>query len=239
MRLLLTQGVFFTSESASCLRAAGFGVDQFEEHDIVGEALATTDYNLALLECSKHLDWTSWLKRYRRPSTTGLIVLAAAEEERRIKALEAGADDCVGRLLSEKELVARVRAILRRPRGVVEQVVTAGNISLDCTSREVSVGGDPVAVPAMEVKIMELIMRRPGRIVTRCLLESDLYGAASEVGPNSVEARVSSLRRRLKSVGADVTICNVRGVGYRLTQLQDAVTRVAATAGIAMLSSLA
>lgn len=220
MRLLVTNGPFFASSSVSHLRAAGFGVDHFSDPEDVSEALSIASYDLALLECSTSLDWAAWLKRFGRPASTGFIVLVAEEEERRITAFDAGADDCLSQCVSGKELVARVRAILRRPRGAVDQVLQVGNLGMDCTNREVLIDGASIPVPPRELRILELIMRKPGRIVTRRLLESDLYGACSEVGPNSIEARVSCLRRRLATAGANVTVQNVRGIGYKLTHVQ-------------------
>lgn len=218
MRLLVMDGPWITRLSVDQLRSAGFGVDHFQDPEDVSEALVVANYDLALLECRGSLNWAAWLKRFGKPAATGFIVLVAEEEERRIAAFEAGADDCLSHRVSGRELVARVRSILRRPRGVVEQVLQVGNLGMDCTNREVIVDGRPVPVPPRELRIMELIMRRPGRIVTRRLLESDLYGACADVGPNSIEARVSCLRRRLATAGANVTVQNVRGIGYKMTK---------------------
>ena len=220
MRLIITEGCVFNTASAGHLRSAGFGVDHFKDPKDAGEALLMASYDLALLECSASLDWAAWLKQFGKPAATAFIVLAANEEERRIAAFEAGADDCLSQSLSGRELVARVRAILRRPRGTAEQVLKAGNLGLDCASREVIVDGEPVPVPPRELRIMELIMRKPGRIVTRRLIENDLYGSCMEVGPNSIEARISCLRRRLAGAGANVTVQNVRGIGYKLAQIE-------------------
>ena len=217
MRLLMTNGPILSLSSAHQLRSAGFGVDHFNDPEDVGEAMAVASYDLALLECTASLDWTAWLKRHGRPAATGFLMLVADEEERRIAAYEAGADDCLPKRVSGRELVARIRAILRRPRQVLDQVLQAGNLALDCTNKEVSIGGTFVPVPPRELRILELVLRKPGRIVTRSLLENDLYGAYTEVGPNSIEARVSCLRRRLAEARADVTVRNVRGIGYKIT----------------------
>lgn len=222
MRILVTNGPLLTDASADHLRSAGYGVDHFQDPEDVSEALVIANYDLALLECSQRFDWAAWLKRFGKPATTGFVVLVAEEAERRIQAFEAGADDCLSHRVSNRELVARVRSILRRPRGVVEQLLQVGNLGMDCVNREVVVDGAPIPVPPRELRIMELIMRKPGRIVTRRLLESDLYGACTEVGPNSIEARVSCLRRRLATAGANVTVQNVRGIGYKLAELRDA-----------------
>ncbi len=218
MRIMLTRSLLLPAASLQYLRSAGFGVDYFNDPEDAGEALLIANYDLALLECTATFSWLTWLKRLGRPATTAFIVLAAKDEERRLAAFEAGADDCLSHGLSGRELVARVRAILRRPRTRLDQVFQAGNLRMDCTNREVAVDEDPVSVPAQEFRILEMIMRKPGRIVTRSLLESDLYGACMQAGPNSIEVRISCLRRRLAIAGANVTIKNVRGVGYRLEQ---------------------
>ena len=216
MRLLVKDGSLFMRSWVDHLLSAGFDMDQFSDPEDVSEALVVASYDLALLECDASHDWTDWLRQFGKPAATGFIVLVTEEEGRRIAAFEAGADDCISRRVGATEVVARVRSILRRPRGSAEQVLQAGNIRMDCTNREVIVDGKPIQVPPREVRIMELIMRRPGRIVTRQALESNLYGACMAVGPNSIEARISCLRRRLAAAGADVTVRNVRGIGYKL-----------------------
>jgi two-component system OmpR family response regulator len=219
MRLMLTKGLLLPASSLHFLQAAGFGVDCFDDPDDATEALLIATYDLALLECSTSFDWSAWLKRFGKPANTSYIMLTARNEEQRLAAFEAGADDCLGHGLSGRELVARAHALLRRPRTRLDQVLQTGNLWVDCTNREVTVDGGPVAVPPQELRIMELVMRKPGRVVTRSLLESDLYGACMQVGPNSIEARISCLRRRLAAAGADVTVQNVRGVGYKLAQV--------------------
>ena len=220
MRLMLTKGLLFPASSLQCLQSAGFGVDYFDDPDDASEALLMATYDLVLLECSTSFDWSAWLKRFGKPAATSYIMLTARNEEQRLAAFEAGADDCLAHGLSGRELVARVHALLRRPRTRLDQVMQTGNFWMDCTNREAAVDGDPVAVPPQEFRIMELVMRKPGRIVTRSLLENDLYGACMQVGPNSIEARISCLRRRLAAAGADVTVQNVRGVGYKLARVQ-------------------
>lgn len=219
MGLLVANRSSSTQLWVRCLLSAGFNVDQFDDPEDASEALNVASYDLAILGCDGSLDWSAWLKRFGKPAATGFFVLVAEEEERRIAAFEAGADDCLPQCISPKEMVAKVRSILRRPRGSIEQLLQVGNIEMDCTNREVAVGGEPISVPPQELRIMELIMRRPGRIVTRQALENNLYGACMEVGPNSTEARISCLRRRLANAGADVTVQNVRGIGYKLAQV--------------------
>lgn len=198
-------------------------MDQLSAPEDVIEALAATSYDLILLGCSSPFDWAAWLRQFGKPAATGFVVLVAEEEEQRIAGFEAGADDCLSPCVGVRELAARVQSILRRPRGFPRQVLRAGNLQMDCMNKEVAVEGEPVLIPLRELRIMELIMRRPGRTVTRQALEEDLYGSCMGTNPNAIEARVSCLRRRLATAGANVTVRNVRGIGYKMVQVQSGI----------------
>ena len=176
-------------------------------------------YDLVVLE--RHLgdgDGLAWLRGegYRKlPGTTFVIVLADKEEER-VGALEAGADDSAMRLISMRELVARIRAVLRRPRELVDSRLAFGDLSLCTVDREVRVADRPIAIQRRETAILEALIRRGGKVVPRPLLEQDIYGLQSEFCPNSLEVRISRIRRQLAQIRSTTTIETVRGVGYRL-----------------------
>lgn len=95
-------------------------------------------------------------------------------------------------------------------------MLSAGNVRLDVRTREVWVGGQPVAIPRRELSLLEHLMRRCGRVVPRPALEGDLYGHRDDVCPNSIEVRISRVRRHMQHAEATVSISTVRGVGYML-----------------------
>jgi DNA-binding response OmpR family regulator len=143
-------------------------------------------------------------------------VTPAQDLERRIRALECGADDCVIDTLDARELVAKVRAILRRPPALRSQVIQAGNLRFDTEAREVFAGEKMIVLPRRELGILEHLMRSFNRTVTRDYLEAGIYGSFGEVCPNSIEVRISRLRRCLEQARANVEIKTLRGLGYRL-----------------------
>jgi two-component system OmpR family response regulator len=152
-----------------------------------------------------------------RPSPPSIIFLTARDEiADRIEGLDAGADDYLVKPFARGELLARLRAACRRPGGNPPAPVQVGRLSVELASREVRVGGRPLSLPRRELALLELLVRRAGRVVQRTHLDSQLYGFDAEVSTNALETQVSRLRRRLDRAGAEVTIRTVRGVGYIL-----------------------
>jgi two-component system OmpR family response regulator len=114
------------------------------------------------------------------------------------------------------ELLARLRAVMRRPSHVEMAPVSMGNVSLDQQHSEVQIGGATLNLPRREYLVLESLIRRSGRTVRRAQLEDEVYGADDEIQSNSLEAHISRLRRKLAEAGSTVAIHPVRGVGYLL-----------------------
>jgi DNA-binding response OmpR family regulator len=143
-----------------------------------------------------------------------LVVSARDGADAIADALNAGADDYVVKPVAMVELEARLNALMRRPGRAAAQRLVLANVALDGVTREVTVEGRPLVLPRRELSLLEALLRRPGRVVTRDNLDNALYGLADEVGANALEAQVSRLRRRLAAAGARVEVRTVRGVGY-------------------------
>jgi two-component system phosphate regulon response regulator PhoB len=144
-----------------------------------------------------------------------IMVTARGEETDRIKGLEGGADDYVVKPFVVKELMLRVKAVLRRgvdpaPRGTLEE----GTITLDVDRHEVRVGGKPVSLTALEFRLLQTFLERPGRVQTRDTLLSDVWGIDAEITTRTVDTHIKRLREKL-GAGGDI-IETLRGVGYRL-----------------------
>jgi len=146
-----------------------------------------------------------------RRDTTPVIVLTARDAlGDRVAGLDAGADDYLVKPFELDELGARMRAVLRRHAGRGEPVLEYGGVRLDPATRQVSVNGMPVSLSAREFAVLEVLLVRPGAILSRAQIEDRLYGWGEEIESNAVSVYIHQLRRKL---GADV-IQNVRGVGY-------------------------
>ena len=147
-----------------------------------------------------------------------LILTARDGIDDRVEGLDQGADDYLLKPFAMKELAARLRALLRRPGGPLGDTIDIGNVSLDTTTRQIKVNGRVVAISRRELDALELLMRRADQVVPKRLFEDSVYGLSDEITPNTIEALVSRLRRRLETIEAHVSIHTLRGIGYLLTE---------------------
>jgi DNA-binding response OmpR family regulator len=145
-----------------------------------------------------------------------LILTARDAVEDRVAGLNAGADDYLTKPFALDELVARIKALLRRPGGVLGITLEAGNLRLDTVGRELTVAGRPVHLSRRELAILEQMLRRFGRTVPKAVLEEKLYGIDEEPDSNTIPVHVHHLRRQLQAAGANLAIHTIRGVGYIL-----------------------
>jgi DNA-binding response OmpR family regulator len=222
MRLLLVEdNARLAGFVAQGLNAAGFTVDTVGLADEALAALATTRYDACVLDLGlPDADGLSILKslRVRREQTPVLILTARDGVADRIAGLNLGADDYVLKPFALEELVARVKALLRRPGAALGVVLELGDVTLDTAARAVAVGGKPVVLSRLELMLLEELLRRAGRVVARAIIEDSLHGFSDSVTPNSLEALVSRLRKKLVAAGANIEIHTVRGVGYLATE---------------------
>jgi DNA-binding response OmpR family regulator len=150
---------------------------------------------------------------------TPVLVLTARDAiEERVCGLDSGADDYLVKPFAMTELVARTKALLRRPGGALGLTLKAGNISFDTVERDVKIEGVSLILPRRESAILEHLMRRLGRVVPKAIFEEKLYGLDDEHGSNTIPVHVHHLRRKLQDAGASAEIHTVRGVGYLLTE---------------------
>ena len=202
------------------LGKAGFTVDAVHNAEDAEAAFSAVNYDAVLLDLGlPDADGLDLLKdwRSRGHETPVLIITARDGVDDRVHGLNLGGDDYLVKPFAMEELIARVRALLRRPGGVLGTVMTAGNITFDAAAREVQIGGKIVPISRREMAVLEHLMRRLGHVVPKDVIEDKIYGFDEEVSSNSVEVHVSRLRKRLSEAEAKVTIHTLRGIGYLLS----------------------
>ncbi|NYE24413.1 response regulator [Pigmentiphaga litoralis] len=214
MRILLVEDDIMIGETVlDVLRAEHYAVDWVKRAAQADTALRTEQYDLVLLDLGlPDRDGLSVLRdlRARQERLPVLIATARDAVEQRIAGLDAGADDYVVKPYDVDELLARIRALVRRSAGRAEPVYVHGDVSIHPATREVLVAGQPVTLTAREWAVLEPLLARPGMILSRAQLEEKLYSWKDDISSNAVEVYVHGLRKKL---GNDL-IQNVRGVGY-------------------------
>ena len=214
MRLLLVEDDPMIGDSVrQGLSQDGFVVDWVRDGRAAELAILNEVYDLMLLDLGlpkkEGLDVLRAL-RSKGNAVPVMILTARDAVADRVKGLDAGADDYLVKPFDLDELSARIRALLRRRSGRVEPLIQVGALSMNPATHEVSLKGQPVTLSAREFALLAALLDRPGAVLSREQLEEKMYGWDREVGSNTVEVHIHSLRRKL---GPDF-IKNVRGVGY-------------------------
>ena len=202
---------------AESLRAQGFAVDTAAS---VAEGLRVwraAEYDAAVLDLMLP-DGTGLtaLKemRGRGNMTPVLILTALGTVEDRVRGLDYGADDYLVKPFAMQELIARLRALLRRPGAALGRMLTLGSVKLDTSARIATVAETPLDLTRSELIVLEALLRNQGRVISKERLAEYLYDFEQERSANSVETQVHRLRRKLSAAGADVSLRTLRGLGY-------------------------
>jgi DNA-binding response OmpR family regulator len=199
------------------LTEAGFTTDRVATLRDALAALATTRYDEVALDLGlpdgDGLDIVKTLREHRN-GVPILVITARDGLQDKVAGLNAGADDYLSKPFEMEELVARLRALLRRPGNVLGSTLSAGILELDTSAREAKAGGVPLMLSRKELGLLELLMRRIGRVVTKEAMEEGLYNFEESASRNSIEVLVHRLRRKLQDAGVDLKIHTLRGVGY-------------------------
>ena len=206
------------------LSKAGFDI---AEADSGEKALALLDKKLPELIV---VDWmlpgmsgVDLAKRLRKDELTKalpLLMLTARNEETDVlKSFDSGVDDYMSKPFSPRELVARIKALLRRAGVPDDEVIEASGISMELNSHRVTINGEAVNIGPTEYRLLELLMRNPDRVFERDQLLDRVWGRSSYIETRTVDVHILRLRKVLKPHGLERTVQTVRGVGYRFTPI--------------------
>jgi DNA-binding response OmpR family regulator len=216
MRVLLVEDDEMIGQSlVQALGGNGWSVDWVKDGMLAQSALADGDYACVLLDLGlPKRDGIEVLRKARADGDhTPVLVLTARDGiDDRITGLDIGADDYLVKPYEFRELLARMRAIIRRRDGAAHSVIGGAEVQLDLTTREVLVQGERSQLSQREFSLLHALLERPGAILSRDQLENRIYGWGEEVSSNAVDVLIHGMRRKL---GAD-TIRNVRGLGWRI-----------------------
>jgi two-component system response regulator PhoP len=221
MRVLIIEDeIRLAANIAAALRqGAGLAVDCAHDGS-AGAALAEFGhYDLLLLDLMlPGLDGLSIVQRTRAGGDRTPILVLTARDERShvVTLLNAGADDYLTKPFDLGELIARVKALIRRGKGAAQSLLTVGRLSINAVEQTVRCGGQLIDLSPTEYRILEYLMFRPRAIVSKRELLEHLYDYTWEHHSNVVEAHISNLRKRLRMAGEGATVETVRGRGYRL-----------------------
>jgi DNA-binding response OmpR family regulator len=202
------------------LQDSGYQVDAVDRGDDAIDQLKWYDYDVAIIDWrmpgAEGIDVVAWARREHRP--TALLMLTARDAPAdRIRGLDTGADDYLVKPFDFGELLARVRALQRRPRGVDEPVLARGRIRLDPVSRVVAADDQSLNLTSTEYLILEVLMRRSPAVVDRKSIAEHAWADETDpLGSNAIDVQMSRLRAKLPNAG--VRIVTVRGAGYRLEE---------------------
>jgi two-component system copper resistance phosphate regulon response regulator CusR len=202
------------------LEDSGYHVDAVERGDDAIDQLRWYDYDVAIIDWrmpgKEGIDVVAWARKHDKP--TALLMLTARDTAAdRITGLDTGADDYLVKPFDFGELLARVRALQRRPRGVDAPIVQRGQLALDPVRRVVAVAGRELALTGTEYLILELLIRRSPAVIDRKSIAEHAWADETEpLGSNAIDVQMSRLRAKLPSAG--IRIVTVRGAGYRLEE---------------------
>lgn len=225
MRVLIVEDDKRTAETAQAfLRASGLVVDRVDTGARAIAECTIIPYDAVVLDLGlPDIDGVEVCRRLRTLAVPPRILMATARDsvDARVHGLESGADDYVVKPYALSELVARLRALMRRPADVVPSVLQVGNLTLDSSARRAERGGRRIELTTKEFVVLEYLMRNAGRVLSREQISEHAWDANYDPFSNVVDVYMSRVRRKIDTEGEAPLICTVRGAGYRFGDVPD------------------
>ena len=216
MRILLVEDEpQLRSQLRTDLQEAGYAVEEADngrDAQFMGD---TEDFDAVVLDLGlPQVDGLTVLKRWREAGRRMPVLILTARDtwHEKVAGIDAGADDYLTKPFHHEELLARLRALIRRAGGLASPVLSCGALSLDTRSSRVTLDGQAVTLTSHEYKLLAYLMHRPGAVVSRTELTEHLYAQDFERDSNTIEVFVARLRKKLPGVSLET----IRGLGYRL-----------------------
>ena len=220
MRLLLVEDEpTLRAQLRTGLQGAGYAVDEADNGRDAQHMGATEPFDAVVLDLGLPvLDGLSVLKRWRAAGLLFPVLILTARDtwHEKVAGIDAGADDYLSKPFHMEELLARVRALIRRAQGLASPLLQCGALALDTRSSRVTLQGQPVNLTSHEFRLLSYLMHRPGSVVSRTELTEHIYAQDFDRDSNTIEVFIGRLRRKLPPQ----TIETVRGMGYRLAAPQ-------------------
>jgi len=207
----------------TCLELAGFRVKLSANGHLAHQMIVNERPDLVIADwmmpMMSGIELTRRLKRDELTADIPVIMLTArADEDDRISGLDSGADDYILKPFSTRELVARIRAVLRRTHALIDDVpVKAGKLSLDHSSQNASISGQPISLGPLEFRLLEFFMLHPNRVYSRAQLLDRVWGGNVYIDDRTVDVHIRRLRKVLSIDDQEQMIQTVRGAGYRFS----------------------
>lgn len=216
MRILLVEDDLVLGQALStALEKRSYGIDWMQDGESALQAMQVLDFSLVILDVNlPDIDGIAVLRSLRLTGRNIPVLLLTARDlaAQRVEGLDAGADDYLVKPFDLEELLARIRALLRRQEGRIETILRCQSLEVDTGAMIARLGEQTVTLPAKEFRVLKLLMERAGRFVTKRDIEYALYSADAGVESNTTEVIIYNLRKKL---GAEC-ITTMRGVGYMI-----------------------
>jgi two-component system OmpR family response regulator len=218
LRILVVEDeILLSRQLAKALTEAGYAVDCAADGEQADFLAHTEEYDSIVLDLGlPKMDGLTLLRRWREAGIFApvLILTARGSWHEKVQGIDGGADDYVAKPFRIEEVLARIRALIRRASGIAHAELRCGALALDAPTARVSVGGTPVKLTSHEFRVLSYLLHHCGRVVSRAELTEHIYAQDSDRDSNTVEVFIARLRRKL---GASY-IETVRGLGYRMRE---------------------